>query len=91
MQMSVHITTLAKKSLMFTPINMGDLVREAHVTHLTAICNYKEDGRTCGRDAIYTQRFEEDGTLSPRDSEQIVLGAQNTYAPRCHRHYVCPK
>lgn len=53
------------------------------------VCTH-ENGKICGKQAFYPQRWREDGTLSKYSDDTIVIGAKDSYAPRCREHYIRP-
>jgi thymidine kinase len=56
------------------------------------LCTKKNEcGEMCERDAFYPQRRNEDGELSKYSDKTIVIGAKDSYAPRCREHYIRPK
>ena len=57
------------------------------------VCTHKNgDGDVCGSmHAYYPQRWREDGTLSKYSDDTIVIGAKDSYAPRCRKHFIKPK
>jgi thymidine kinase len=46
-----------------------------------------DDWQQCSQPATRSQRFV-DGKPASRDAELIVVGAQESYAPRCRKHYI---
>lgn len=58
-----------------------------HVKVLPALCQYKGNGTTCGRDAAWVQRFV-DGEVAPVGSPTIMVGAKELYEARCRQHFV---
>ncbi len=67
----------------------SEFIRRAdHVLYLKALCTYKEsEGTICGSDATRVQRFIE-GKIDSPDSDLVLVGGKESYAPRCRKHYV---
>ena len=63
---------------------MGELLcRADYITKLTAICPI------CGEEATKTQRIV-DGRPAFYEDPEILVGADESYAPRCREHHVVP-
>ncbi len=63
---------------------------------LNAVCTMEINGRICGEEAMFPQRFNHDKTLAPYDAIEIVIGDEdkrkaNYYEARCAAHFVIPK
>lgn len=58
-----------------------------NATILSAVCTYSNDGKTCGQNASRTQRLI-NGQYPRWEDPIIVVGAQESYAPRCPNHHV---
>ncbi len=66
-------------------------------------CSYEENGRQCGKDAYFVQRFNPDGTHSNYEDKTIIIGgseeenkkwgkdASYSYKSVCLDHFVRPK
>ncbi|HWA51638.1 MAG TPA: thymidine kinase [Patescibacteria group bacterium] len=67
------------------------LAKSDDIERLTAICTYhcEEDGKICGKEATRTQRFV-NGMPANYNDEIILIGAQESYAPRCPTHHKVP-
>lgn len=64
------------------PISANLLARAENITKLTAICS------KCGKEATRTQRLV-DGKVPSSDDPIILIGAKESYEPRCrHCHEV---
>lgn len=63
------------------------LTKADELVLLTAICTYKENSQICGADATRTQRLVNGQPASYNDPE-VLIGAQEAYAPRCPRHHL---
>ncbi len=59
------------------------------ITRLTAICTYSDNGNICGEDATRTQRLV-NGTPAHYTDPIILVGAEESYAPRCPSHHIVP-
>lgn len=60
------------------------------ITRLTAICTYRSDGgEICGEAATRTQRII-NGEPANWNEPIILVGAEETYAPRCPTHHIVP-
>jgi thymidine kinase len=71
---------------------VGDLMALAHpIIHKLPVCTHKEDGKICGRAALYPQRRNKDGSFSKYDDATIVIGGQESYTPRCIKHFRMPE
>lgn len=70
---------------------MADLIAMANVvTMLSAKCKYmRSDGKLCGRDAFYTQRFI-DGKPVSYFSPTIKVGGEESYQARCRQDHEVP-
>jgi thymidine kinase len=66
------------------------LAKSDVITRLTAICTYKDDGTICGQEATRTQRLV-DGRPAKYTDPLIVIGAEESYAPRCPTHHIVPE
>lgn len=60
-----------------------------YVTKLTAICKFKENGETCGRDATRTQRLI-NGQPANYSDPIVLIGAEESYTARCVEHHIVP-
>lgn len=69
--------------------HVGYLMPYSKVTRLTAICTYKENGRTCGGVAEYTQRIIH-GLPADYQDPLILIGAKESYEARCKDHHCVP-
>lgn len=56
---------------------------------LTAVCTCTEDGRICGQEATRSQRFV-NGKPAHYSEPIVLIGAEESYAPRCPNHYKVP-
>jgi thymidine kinase len=71
---------------------VGDLMALAHpIIHKLPVCTHKENGKICGRTALYPQRLNEDGVFSKYEDKTIIIGGRESYAPRCSKHFVKPE
>ncbi|OGM62890.1 hypothetical protein A2961_03385 [Candidatus Woesebacteria bacterium RIFCSPLOWO2_01_FULL_39_21] len=70
---------------------MGTLLAKAdRAVHLTAVCDYSEDGGICGREATRTQRLI-DGSPADYNDPIVLIGGRNEgYVARCPTHHVVP-
>ncbi|KKT55812.1 MAG: thymidine kinase [Candidatus Collierbacteria bacterium GW2011_GWB1_45_35] len=55
----------------------------------SAICKYRENGKTCGKDATKTQRFI-NGQPANYHDPIVLIGAEQEYQARCPNHHVVP-
>lgn len=55
----------------------------------SAICKYKEGGKTCGKDATRTQRFI-NGQPANYHDPIVLIGAEQEYQARCPSHHIVP-
>lgn len=70
---------------------IGNLMELAYpVIHKLPICTHKENKKTCGKLALYPQRYRPDGTLSKLSDPTIIVGGKETYFPRCEKHFISP-
>jgi thymidine kinase len=71
-------------------LNMADLVRRADFpTLLTAYCTFRNGdlkARPCGNHATRVQRFVS-GDVAPFDADEVLVGGQEAYEPRCREHF----
>ncbi len=65
------------------------LVRADEILRLTAICTFKDNGEICGEDATRTQRLV-NNEPAKWDDPVVLIGAQESYAPRCPTHHIIP-
>jgi len=66
---------------------MGELLAHADgVTKLEAICDYKEDGKTCGEAATKAQRFV-NSEVADYNDPVVLIGEKESYAARCPKHH----
>lgn len=59
------------------------------IARLTAICTFKDNGEICGKDATRTQRLV-NNKPAKYDDPIILIGAEESYAPRCPSHHQVP-
>ncbi|MCX7928366.1 MAG: thymidine kinase [Patescibacteria group bacterium] len=57
------------------------------ITVLYAVCTYDFDGKVCGMEASRTQRLI-NGQYPSWDEPVILIGASESYAPRCANHHI---
>lgn len=57
------------------------------ITLLYAVCTYNSDWRICGAEATRTQRLI-GGKYPSWDEPIVMVGASESYAPRCSEHHV---
>lgn len=72
--------------------SVGNLMELAcPIKHMLPVCTYEKNKKLCGREALFPQRLDEDGSFSKYESPTIVVGGKNTYFPRCVEHFVKPQ
>ena len=74
--------------------HVGHLMPYAKIITRYPQCMYQtltDPSGICRSEAIYIQRFKEDGSLAPYNDPTIVIGGRDRYAPRCIEHFVKPK
>lgn len=54
------------------------------------VCTHKNKV-ICGKDAYFPQRWRSDGSLSRNNDDTIVVGGEESYAPRCKKHWIKPE
>ncbi len=59
------------------------------IKRLTAVCTHESHGKKCGHKATRTQRFV-NGKPADYSDPVVVLGASESYAPRCPTHHEVP-
>lgn len=72
---------------------MPGLIAVAHdnAIHMHAICNHRTSStnRPCGGNAFFTQRLV-NGIPARASDSTVVLGHEESYQPRCPRHFIRP-
>lgn len=63
------------------------LAKSDDIVPLTAVCDYKMDGETCGQEATKTQRFV-NGEPAHYKDPIVEIGGRKAYAARCPNHHV---
>lgn len=71
--------------------HVGHLLPYAKILPRYPKCTFEESGRICRDEAIYIQRFREDGSFARYSDSTIVVGGRDKYAPRCIEHFVRPE
>lgn len=72
--------------------SVGNLMELAcPVIHKLPVCTYEKNKKLCGREALFPQRLDADGSFSKYEDSTIVVGGTNTYFPRCEKHFVKPQ
>ncbi len=70
-----------------------DLIDIADVVNFfRPLCNYTDpvDG-LCGKSASFVQRYRPDGTFSRWEDQTVIVGGDETYFPRCKKHFIPPQ
>ena len=65
------------------------LAKADGLTKVTAICTHSENGEICGAEATRTQRLV-DSLPANYDDPIILIGAEESYSPRCPQHHIVP-
>lgn len=71
--------------------HIGELMPYSIITHLRAICKYKDKNhKICGKPADFSQRIT-NGKVAPYNSPLILVGSNDKYEARCRSHFSISK
>jgi len=69
--------------------HLGELMVHAQNSSLGAVCTHSDNGKICGREAVYSQRLI-NGKPAPKDSPLVLVGSVEAYEARCPKHHFLP-